>query len=71
MQTGKLPQEIVYKAPISSLLAGSTFWKEAVSNHAAGGILQIQVDALLLSLTASGMIQMQLQKSIIRVDDCM
>jgi hypothetical protein len=58
---GKLPQEIDYKALISSLLSGSAFWKEAVSNHAAGIISRMQVDALFLSCTASGMIQMQLQ----------
>ncbi len=61
MQTGKLPKEIDYKAPISSLLVGSTFWKEAVFDHASSGISRMQVDTLFLSLTASGMIQMQLQ----------
>jgi hypothetical protein len=60
MQTGKPPQEVVdYKAPISSLLAKNKFWKEAIFDHAAGGISRMQVDALFLSLTASGIIQMQ------------
>jgi hypothetical protein len=45
MQTGKLPQEVDYKAPISSLLAKSKFWKEAMFDRTASGISQIQVDA--------------------------
>jgi hypothetical protein len=59
MQTGKLPQAVDYKAPISSLLSGSEFWKEAIFDCAAGGISRMQVDALFLSLTALGIIQMQ------------
>jgi hypothetical protein len=38
MLTVKLPQDINYKDPISSLLAGSAFWKENVFYRAAGGI---------------------------------
>jgi hypothetical protein len=58
MQTEDLPQEVDYKAPISSLLAKSKFWKEAIFDCAASVISQMQVDALFLSLTASGIIQM-------------
>jgi hypothetical protein len=38
MQMRKLPQEVDYKALISSLLAKSKFWKEAIFNCLAGGI---------------------------------
>jgi hypothetical protein len=38
MQLGKLPQDIDYKAPISLLLVGSKFWKEAIFDRAAGDI---------------------------------
>jgi hypothetical protein len=43
---------------MSSLLAGSMFWKETVFDRAAGGISRMQVDALFLSLTASGILQL-------------
>jgi hypothetical protein len=59
MQTGKLPLEVDYKAPISSLLAKSKFWKEAIFDCTAGGISRMQVDALFLSLTAPGIILME------------
>ncbi len=58
MQTGKLPVEVDYKDPISSLWAGSAFWKETVFDWAACGISRMQVDALFLSLTASGILQL-------------
>ncbi len=61
MQTGKLPQDVDFKAPISSLLAGSNFWKEAIFDYVAGGILQMQVDASFLSLSALEILQMQLR----------
>jgi hypothetical protein len=48
-----------YKDPISSLLAGSAFWKETIFDRYAGSILRMQVDALFLSLTTSGIIQLQ------------
>ncbi len=49
------------KALISSyqsLLAGSPFWKETNFDCEAGGISQLQVNVLFLSLTASGIIQL-------------
>ncbi len=58
MQTGKLPVEVDYKDSISSLLAGSAFWKETVFDWATGGISRMQVDALFPSLTASGLFQL-------------
>jgi hypothetical protein len=58
MQTGKLPVEVDYNDLISSLLAGSAFWKETVFYRAAGGISRMQVDALFLSLTALGILQL-------------
>jgi hypothetical protein len=36
MQTGKLPVEVDYKDPISSLLAGRAFWKETACDQAGG-----------------------------------
>ncbi len=58
MQTGKFPHVVDYKSPILSLIAGSPFWKEMLFNCAAGGISRLQVDALFLSLTAAGIIQL-------------
>jgi hypothetical protein len=54
MQTGKIPNGIDYTSPISLLLAGSPFWKETVFDPMAGGISRIQVNALFLSLTPTG-----------------
>jgi hypothetical protein len=61
MQTGKLSQQINYKKPISSLLAVSAFWKEAIFDPAAGGISQAHIDSLFLSHIALGMLQMKFQ----------
>jgi hypothetical protein len=58
MQMGRLPQQLDYKKPISSVLVASAFWKEAIFDRAAGGISQCHVDSLFLSLIASGMLQM-------------
>ena len=58
MQSGQFPHAIDLKSPISTLLASSTFWKEALFDRAAGGILRMHVDSLFLSLIASGMIKM-------------
>jgi hypothetical protein len=59
MLTGKLPVDVDYKDPISSLLAGSPFWKETVFDRAACTVSQMQVDALFLSLTAAGIIKLE------------
>ena len=52
IQTGKLPHDIDFKLLISSILAGSSFWKEIIFDPAPGGISQLQVDTLFLSLLA-------------------
>ena len=57
MQSGQLPHEIDPKSPVSSLLAGSTYWKEALFDRAAGGISRMHVDSFFMSLIASGMIK--------------
>ena len=58
MQSGQFPHAIDPKSPVSTLLASSTFWKEALFDWAAGGILRMHVDSLFLSLIATGMIKM-------------
>jgi hypothetical protein len=62
MQTGKLPQKVDYKSPILSLVAGSTSWKEAIFDCAAGGKSRLQVNTFFLSLTMLGMIHLQPSK---------
>ncbi len=66
MQTGKFSQDIDYKSPFSSLFVGCPFWKEAVFDWAAGGISGMQVDALFLSLTALGIIQLQILNTLLQ-----
>ena len=58
MLTGQLPHDIDYKNPISSLLVGSAVWKETAFDQAHSWISRMQVDALFLSLTASGILQL-------------
>jgi hypothetical protein len=58
MQSGQFPHAIDPKSPVSTLLASSTFWKEALFDWAAGGISRMHMDSLFLSLIASGMIKM-------------
>ncbi len=66
--TGKLPQDVDYKDRISSLLAGSAFWKETIFDRAVGGISQMHVDTLFLSLAASGIIQLQPKNETLQWD---
>jgi hypothetical protein len=68
MLIGKLPQDINDKDQISSLLAGSAFWKETIFDRAAGGISRIQVDELFLSLAASGIIQLRPKNDTLQWD---
>jgi hypothetical protein len=56
MQSGQFPHGIDPKSPVSTLLASSTFWKEALFDRA--GISRMHVDSLFLSLIATGMIKM-------------
>ena len=65
MQMGRLPQQLDYKKPISSLLVVSAFWKEAIFDCAAGGISRAHVDSLFLSLIASGMLQMKFRNPML------
>ena len=66
MQSGQLPHEIDPKSPVSSLLAGSTYWKEALFDRAAGGISRMHVDSFFMSLIASGMIKMTMQNNALQ-----
>jgi hypothetical protein len=66
MQSGQLPHEIDPKSPVSSLLAWSTYWKEALFDRAAGGILRMHVDSFFMSLIASGMIKMTMQNNALQ-----
>ncbi len=66
MQSGQFPHMIDPKSPVSTLLASSTFWKEALFDWAAGGILQMHVDSLFLSLIASRMIKMTMQNNTLQ-----
>jgi len=66
MQSGQLPHEIDPKSPVSALLTGSTYWKEALFDRAAGGISRMHVDSLFLSLIASGMIKMTMQNNALQ-----
>ncbi len=58
MQTGKFPHVVDYKSPILSLWAGSPFWKEMLFDRMAWDMSRLQVDALFLSLTVAGIIQL-------------
>ena len=51
---------------MSALLTGSTYWKEALFDRAAGGISRMHVDSLFLSLIASGMIKMTMQNNALQ-----
>jgi hypothetical protein len=59
--TGNLPQGINDKDCITSMLARSAFRNGRIFDRAAGGISQMQIDALFLflSLAASVIIQLQ------------
>ena len=65
MQMGRLPQQLDYKKPISSLLVVSAFWKEAIFNCGAGDISRAHVDSLFLSLIALRMLQMKFWNSML------
>ena len=59
MLTGKLPVAVDFKDPISSPSVASAFWKETVFDKAPRSVSQIQVEALFLSLTAAGIINLE------------
>ena len=66
MQSGQFPHTVDHKSPISTLLALSTFWKEALFDRAAGGISRMHVDSLFLSLIAAGLIKMTMQNNALQ-----
>ena len=66
MQSGQFPHTVDHKLPISTLLALSTFWKEALFDRAAGGISRTHVDSLFLSLIAAGLIKMTMQNNALQ-----
>ena len=59
MITGKLPAEVDYKNPVSSLLVESTFWKETVFDKNFLSVSRINVDAFFLSLAANGILKLE------------
>ena len=61
MITGKLPAEVDYKNPVSSLLAESAFcfWKETVFDKNFLSVSRINVDAFSLSLAANGILKLE------------
>jgi hypothetical protein len=52
--TAKLPFSIDFKVIISSLLMTSNYWKEIIFDKASLSVSRTNVDALFLSLAASG-----------------
>ncbi len=60
MQMGKILQDLDRKTPVLLFLAGSMFWKETLFNWVAGGESRVQVDALFISFTVAGIIQLQM-----------
>ena len=62
MITGKLPAEVDYKNPVSSLLAESAFWKETVFDKNFLLVSRINVDAFFLSLAANGILKLEPKK---------
>ena len=62
MITGKLPAEVDYKNPVSSLLAESAFWKETVFDKNFLPVSRINVDAFFLSLAANGILKLEPKK---------
>jgi len=65
MITGKLPAEVDYKNPVSSLLAESAFWKETVFDKNFLLVSRINVDAFFLSLAANGILKLEPKKDLV------
>jgi len=62
MITGKLPEEVDYKNPVSSLLAESAFWKETVFDKNFLLVSRINVDTFFLSLATNGILKLEPKK---------
>ena len=62
MITGKLPAEVDYKNPVSSLLAESAFWKETVFDKNFLSVSRINVGAFFLSLATTGILKLEPKK---------
>ncbi len=55
--TLKLPFRIEFKLQVLSLLMVSTYWKEMIFNKASSTVSWLNVDALFLSLAATGILE--------------
>ena len=62
MLTGKLPAEVDYKNPVSSLLADSAFCKETVFDRNFRLVSRIHLDAFFLSLATTGILKLEPKK---------
>jgi len=62
MLTGKLPAEVDYKTPVSSVLATSAFWKETIFDRNFHKVSRSHVDAFFLSLAAAGIFKLEPKK---------
>jgi len=62
MPTGKLPNEVDYKTPVSSVLATSAFWKETIFDRNFHKVSRSHVDAFFLSLAAAGILKLEPKK---------
>ena len=65
MITGKLPAEVDYKNPVSSLLAESAFWKETVFDKNFLSVSRINIDAFFLSLATNGILKLEPKKDLV------
>jgi hypothetical protein len=61
MLTGKLPAEVDYTTPVSSVLAASAFWKETIFDRNFHKVTRNYVDAFFL-LAAAGILKLEPKK---------
>ncbi len=57
--TLKLPFRIEFKSQVSTLLMASTYWKEMIFDKASSTVSWLNVDALFLSLAATGILEIK------------
>ncbi len=57
--TTKLPLTVDLKMQVSSLLTCSDYWKEIIFDKASSSVSRVNLDALFLSLAASGILEIQ------------
>ncbi len=57
--TSKLPFKIENKIQVSSYLMMSPYWKEMIFDKASGSVSRSNINALLLSLTATGVLDIE------------